>query len=67
MVRLPSEKCPPCCRRAQVKDDEWTATPVDIEFCGYYLNYFSRAKDWNESSRNWQFPETAKILAHDLF
>ncbi|MCD6528247.1 lamin tail domain-containing protein [bacterium] len=55
----------------KIKGNEWielyNPTSADIELRGCYLSYFSKTKNWNEPSRNWQFPETAKILAHDYF
>ena len=56
---------------AKTNGDEWielyNPTTTDISLNGCYLSYFSSSKDWNEPSRNWQFPQEAKILGKDYF
>lgn len=38
-----------------------------VNLSGFYLSYYSSAKDWNDPFRNWQFPDNSTIPAKGYF
>ncbi|MBI2547273.1 MAG: lamin tail domain-containing protein [Candidatus Aenigmarchaeota archaeon] len=44
----------------------YNPTAADVNVTGWYLSYFSSSRDWNNTYRNWAFPN-ATILSHGKF
>lgn len=55
----------------QINDNEfvelYNPTNSDVDMTGWYLSYFSSAKNWNEPYRNWQFPNNSVIPANRFY